>query len=47
MGVSSSKGQGELAHTLIFTLTPKGQRSFFSKNGSNMPFLAQEAQTKK
>jgi hypothetical protein len=27
-------------------LTPKG-RSFFSKNTSNLPFLAQEAQTKK
>jgi hypothetical protein len=28
-------------------LTPKGQRSFFSKNTSKLPFLAQEAQTKK
>jgi hypothetical protein len=28
-------------------LIPKGQRSFLSKNGSNLPFLAQEAQTKK
>jgi hypothetical protein len=29
-------------------LTPKGRRSFFyKKNTSNLPFLAQEAQTKK
>jgi hypothetical protein len=26
-------------------LIPKGQRPFFSKNTSNLPFLAQEAQT--
>jgi hypothetical protein len=28
-------------------LTPKGQRSFFSKECSNLPFLAHEAGTKK
>jgi hypothetical protein len=27
--------------------TPKGRRSFFSKKCSNVPFQAQEAQTKK
>jgi hypothetical protein len=27
-------------------LTPKGQKSFFSKKCSNLPFLAQEAKTK-
>jgi hypothetical protein len=31
----------------IHGLTPKGQSSFFSKNTSKVPFLAQEAQTKK
>jgi hypothetical protein len=29
------------------SITPKGQRSFFSKKCSNLPFLAQEAKTKK
>jgi hypothetical protein len=29
------------------TLAPKGWRSFFSKKYSNLPFLAQEAKTKK
>jgi hypothetical protein len=28
-------------------LTPKGERSFFSKKSSNLPFLVQEAQMKK
>jgi hypothetical protein len=31
----------------LFLLTPKRQRSYFSKNTSNFPFLAQKAQTKK
>jgi hypothetical protein len=33
--------------TEIHGLTPKGQSSFFSKNTSKLPFLAQEAQMKK
>jgi hypothetical protein len=31
----------------IHGLTPKGQSSFFSKNTPKLPFLVQEAQTKK
>jgi hypothetical protein len=31
---------------LLLKLIPKGQRLFFSKNTSNLPCLAQEAQTK-
>jgi hypothetical protein len=31
---------------MLYQLTSKGRRSFFSKKISNLPFLAQEAQTK-
>jgi hypothetical protein len=34
-----------IKNTQIHDQTPKGQSSFFSKNTSKLPFLAQEAQT--
>jgi hypothetical protein len=36
----------KIKNTQIHGLIPKGPSSFFSKNTSKLPFLAQEAQTK-
>jgi hypothetical protein len=33
--------------TFLWVLTRKGRRPFFSQKSSNLPFLAQEAKTKK
>jgi hypothetical protein len=37
----------KIADPILQGFTPKGQRSFFSKKCSDLPFLTQEAQTKK
>jgi hypothetical protein len=45
--LNKNKQKINIKNTQILGLTPKGQSSFFSKNTSKLPFLAQEAQMRK